>query len=86
MSLSDIAILYIKCSEYCCIINLINENDAMNFMQNADLTQKKRNVVKHKNVLSHIKMANEILTFGYIKIEKIKFYRNKTLILLDINI
>ena len=29
--------------------------------------------VEHKNLLSHIKMSKEVLTFGDIKIEKHKF-------------
>ena len=40
MNLSDIAILNIKGSDYCCIISLISKNEAINFKQNADLTEK----------------------------------------------
>ena len=40
MNLSDIAILNIKCSDYRCIISLINKNEAINLIQNADLTKK----------------------------------------------
>ena len=40
-------------------------------MQKADL--KKRNI-KHKNLLSHVKISKEILTFGDIEIERDKFY------------
>ena len=40
MNLSDIAILNIKGSDYCCIISLISKNEAINVMQNADLTEK----------------------------------------------
>ena len=39
ISLSDIAILNIKGSDYRCIINLISKNEAINLMQNADLTK-----------------------------------------------
>ena len=42
MNLSDIAILNINCSDYRCIISLINKNEAMNLIQNADLTEKGR--------------------------------------------
>ena len=35
--------------------------------------RKKRNIMKHKNLLSHIKMGKEILTFGDNEIEKNKF-------------
>ena len=38
--LSDIAILNIKGSDYCCIISLIIKSEAINLMQNADLTEK----------------------------------------------
>ena len=37
---SNIAILNIKGSDYCCIISLISKNEAMNLLQNADLTGK----------------------------------------------
>ena len=40
ISLSNIAILNITSSEYCCIICLISKNEATNLLQNADLTDK----------------------------------------------
>ena len=40
MNLSDIAILNIKGSDYCCIISLISKNETLNLIQNADLTKK----------------------------------------------
>ena len=40
MSLNDIAILNIKGSDYHCIISLISKNEAINLLQNADLTKK----------------------------------------------
>ena len=40
INLSDIAILKIKGSDYCCIISLISKNEALNLMQDADLTKK----------------------------------------------
>ena len=40
VNLSDIAILNIKSSDYRCIITLIRKNEAINLMQNADLTEK----------------------------------------------
>ena len=40
MNLSDIAILNIKCSDSHCIISLISKNEAINLMQNADLTKR----------------------------------------------
>ena len=62
MNLSDIATLKIKGSDYRCTISLISKNEATNVMQNADLTEKKWNIIKHKHLLSHIKMGKEILT------------------------
>ena len=40
MNLSDIAILNIKHSDYRCIISLISKNEAINLIQNADLTKR----------------------------------------------
>ena len=40
MNLSGIAILNIKGSDYRCIVSLISKNEAINLMQNADLTKK----------------------------------------------
>ena len=59
-NLSNIAILNIGSSDYPCIINLISKNEAINLMQNADFTRKKRNIVRHKNLLSHIKVGKKI--------------------------
>ena len=42
VSLSDTAILNIKGSDYCCVISGISKNEAINFMQNLDLTKKSR--------------------------------------------
>ena len=48
MDLSDIAILNIKGSDYCCIISLISRNKVIHLMQNADLTKKVEHYQKHK--------------------------------------
>ena len=40
MNISDIAILNIKGSDYCCIVSLISQNEALNLLQNAYLTEK----------------------------------------------
>ena len=40
MNLSNIAMLNIKGSNYCCIISLISKIEAINLTQNADLTEK----------------------------------------------
>ena len=42
MNLSDIAILNIKSVDYHCIISRISKNEAINLMQNANLTEKSR--------------------------------------------
>ena len=81
MNLSDIAILKIKSSDYRCIISLISKSEAINLMQNADLTKKSRTLSSIKNLLLYIKMGKEILTFGNIEIEKNKFSRHKIPIL-----
>ena len=70
INLSDAAILNIKDSDYWCNISLINKNEAVNIMQNADLTEKSRILWNIKNLLSSIKIGKEILTFGDIEIEK----------------
>ena len=43
---------------------------------------KKWNTIKHKNLSSCIKTSEEILTLEDTEIEKTKFYRNKTPVLL----
>ena len=40
MNLSDITISNIKGSDHCGIISLISKSEAVNLMQNADLTKK----------------------------------------------
>ena len=40
INFSDFAILNIKGSDYCCIINLISKSEAVNLMQKTDLTEK----------------------------------------------
>ena len=47
INLSDIAILNINGSDYHCIISLMRNNEAINLLQNADLTEKKE---LHKKV------------------------------------
>ena len=39
-NVSNIAILNIKGSDYRCIISLISKNEAINLLQNANLTEK----------------------------------------------
>ena len=61
MSLSDIAVLNIKGSDYCCIISLISKNEAINLLQNADLTEK-----SGTNLKVNIKMEKKVIKFGHI--------------------
>ena len=77
-NLSNIAILNIKGSDYRCIISLISKNEAINLMQNADLTGKSGTLQNIKNLFSYIKMAKGILTFDDIEIEKNKFYHHES--------
>ena len=39
-SIDNFAILNLKGFDYCCIISFISKNEAINLMQNADLTEK----------------------------------------------
>ena len=51
INFSDIAILIVKHFSYRCIISLISKNEAINLVQNADLTKKKQNIKKHKKFI-----------------------------------
>ena len=42
MNLGDIAILNIKGADYLCIVGGISKSEAINLIQNADLTEKRR--------------------------------------------
>ena len=53
INLSDIAILNIKGSDYRCIISLISKNEAINLMENADLTEKNGTLQSIKNLFSY---------------------------------
>ena len=44
MNLSNIAILNIKSDDYCCIISKIRKSEAINLMQNIDLTEGKHKI------------------------------------------
>ena len=70
MNLRNIAISNIKSSGYHCIISLINKNEAIHLMQTCDLTKMKPIIIKYKNLLSHIKMSKNVLTFGNTEIAK----------------
>ena len=53
INLSDMSFSNIKSSNYCCIISLTSKNEAINLMQNTDLTKKRDIITKisitHKN-------------------------------------
>ena len=49
VNLSDIDILNIKGSDYCCIISLVSKNEAVNLLQNANLTGKSGTLQKIEN-------------------------------------
>ena len=81
MNLSDNATLKIKGSNHRYVIALVIKNEAINLMQNADLTQKNGTLWNKDNLFSYVKMDKEILTFGNTEIEKKKKkknYRHKT--------
>ena len=60
MKLSGTVILNIKVYDCCYVICGIGKKEAVSFMQNINLTKKKRYIIKQKNLLSHIKMGKEI--------------------------
>ena len=72
MNLSDNATLNIKGSNYRYVIALVIKNEAINLMQNADLTEKNGTLWNKDNLFSYVKMDKEILTFGNTEIEKKK--------------
>ena len=51
INLNDIAVLNIKRYDYHCIISLINIYEAIKLMQNADLTKKNWNIIKHEKFI-----------------------------------
>ena len=68
VNLTDIAILSIKGSNYCCIISFTTKNEAINFLQNRDLTE------KSGTYKVYVKMERIIIKFGNIEIKKQKFH------------
>ena len=63
LNLSDIAIPNIHFAGYCCIIIRISKNEAINLIKNIDLTEKKWNIIKYKNLknlLSHMKIIQKV--------------------------
>ena len=78
MNLSDIAILNIKGSNYRYIVSLISK---WGHKVNAKFwfDRKKWSIIKHKNLLSLIKMGKENLSFGNMEMKKSKIYRHRVL-------
>ena len=62
MKLSDIATLNIKGYDYRCIISQISKSEAINLMENIDLTEKSRTLSNIKIYL-RLKIIKTILTF-----------------------
>ena len=63
LNLSNIAILNIKDSDYCCIISLINRNEAIKLLQNANLTEKKEKQKWANKRLAISKLKTGLLFF-----------------------
>ena len=72
MNLNDIAIPKIHGVFYCYITNEISKSESHTFHAKRWFDWKKWNIMKHKHLLSHIKMGEEIRTFTYTEIEKLK--------------
>ena len=70
MDLSNISFLNIHGADYCCVINRISKSEAIKVMQNVYLTEKRQSIIKHKNLLSYIKIGKKNLTFGDTEIVK----------------
>ena len=51
VKLNNNDILNIKGADYCCIISRISKSEAINLMQNIDLTEKGKKNKKHKHLL-----------------------------------
>ena len=63
-NLSDVAVLNIKGSHYCCIVSLISKTEGINLFQNVNLTEKvghyKLKKIKSKFFRAYIKMEKII--------------------------
>ena len=73
MSLSDIAILNIKGSDYRCIISLISKNEGKTLMQNADSTKKVEHYEPLKNYYHILKWVKKFQRLEILKLKKINF-------------
>ena len=68
MNLNEVAILKIRGVDYRCIIKRISKNDALNLLQNADLSEK-GGTLQDTNFL-YREVSKEIIMLGNIEIEK----------------
>ena len=53
-SLTDNTISNIKNADYCCIISRISKTEALNLIENANLTEKKIGTLKCINIYYHM--------------------------------
>ena len=59
INFSDIVILNIKSADCSFIVSGISKSEAIDVMQNIDLIEKKQNIIKHENLLPHIKWVKK---------------------------
>ena len=76
INLRNIAILNIEGVDYCYIICVISKSEAINLMQNTNLTKQAEDYKSQKYIFIY-ENCKEILTFEDIKIEK-KIYHQKS--------
>ena len=75
MGFNDVAMFSVKGNNYRIPFWYVSKDEAINLLKKADFTEKMWNIIEHKNLLSHIKTGKEIIRFGKIEIEKVKFHR-----------
>ena len=75
VNLNDIAILKINRATLYCSINEDSKSDAVNLLQNVNLTKEKGVLQKFKNqkIFTIYKMGEKIITFGDIKVKNTNF-------------
>ena len=70
INLEDFSVSSIDDVDFFCISNRISKSEAISFLQNPNLTGT-------TGTLSHIKIGQDIITFGDIEIEKQTFHHSK---------
>ena len=83
MNLIDIAILNITSAISTYNYQWNQQKRCHKLIAKCQFDRKKENIIKHENLLSHIKLGEKDLTFGDFEIEKYKFYRHKSLVSLS---